>query len=76
MTEFTPDAEKITGRLTGIPIEIRITQAEQRLREGCFCNREREIVHRVKRLNERGLELADHVLREANHYLRILQEEK
>lgn len=57
VTEFTPDAERITGRLTGIPIEIRITQAEQRLRAGCFCKREREIEHRVKRLNERGLEL-------------------
>ena len=40
-TEFTLEAEKITSRLTGIPIEIQITQAEEKLRSGCFTgNRE------------------------------------
>ena len=57
VTEFTMEAERITSRFTGIPIEIRITQAEQRLRAGCFVGDMVRMVRRVRALNERALEL-------------------
>lgn len=56
VTECTLEAEKGTSRLTGIPIEFRITQAEKKLRAGCNCSEER-VIHRVRRLNEDALEL-------------------
>lgn len=34
-TEFTEMAERQTRKLTQIPIDIRITQAEKKLRAGC-----------------------------------------
>ncbi len=57
VTEFTVDAERSTSRLTGIPIEIRITQAEKRLHSGCLCDGKREMGQKVRNLNARALEL-------------------
>lgn len=56
-TKFTLEAEKITSRLTGIPIEIQITQAEEKLRSGCFTGNREGMLRRVRALNERALEL-------------------
>lgn len=56
-TEFTMEAEKITSRLTGIPIEIQITQAEEKLRAGCFTGNRERMLRRIRALNERALEL-------------------
>lgn len=55
VTEFTEMAERQTRHLTGIPINIRLTQAEKRLREGCDRNPGRETVHQIKGLNQRAL---------------------
>lgn len=55
VTEFTEMAERETERLAGIPIDIRITQAEKRLRAGCPGKVTREIVQRVQNLNQKVL---------------------
>lgn len=59
-TEFTEMAEQQTRRLTRIPINIRITQAEQRLRagDGTGCQN-RRMVQQVRLLNQRALYLLD-----------------
>lgn len=63
VTDFTEDAERSTSRLTGIPIEIGITEAEKHLRAGNMsrdCRTEDRIMRNtVLRLNERSLELLD-----------------
>lgn len=56
-TEFTLEAEKITSRLTGIPIEIQITLTEEKLRAGCFAGNRELMLRRIRALNERALEL-------------------
>lgn len=57
-TEFTEMAERQTRRLTRIPINIRITQAEKRLRAGngayCF---DRRTIQQVRGLNQQVLYL-------------------
>ena len=59
VTEFTEKAERQTSCLTGIPIQVRITIAEQRLRSGRMqeegCRWERQ----VRNLNRRILRLLD-----------------
>lgn len=55
VTEFTEMAEQQTENLTGVPIDIRITQAEKRLRAGCPCNPSREMVQQVRIVNQRIL---------------------
>lgn len=57
VTEFTERAEVQTRRLTGIPIDIRITQAEKRLQSGCMERVERETVQKVRSLNQRIIRL-------------------
>lgn len=54
VTQFTVNAERQTNRLTGIPIDSEITRAEQNLRaieSGQMPSR--ELVQRVRRLNQR-----------------------
>ena len=53
VTEFTEKAEVQTRRLTGIPIDIRITQAEKKLQAGCMEQPGRETVQKVRSLNQR-----------------------
>ena len=54
VTEFTHKAECQTRNLTGIPIDGKITEAEERLRAGdCMVNR--EIVSCVRTLNRQML---------------------
>ena len=55
VTEFTEMAERQTENLTGIPIDIRITQMERQLRGGCPCAAGREIVQQVQMINQRIL---------------------
>ena len=57
VTEFTEKAELQTRRLTGIPIDIRITQAEKKLCTGHMEQVDRETVQRVKNLNQRIIRL-------------------
>lgn len=58
-TEFTEMAEHQTRKLTKIPIDIRITQAEKRLHAGCEICPDRRMVQQVKQLNQNVLHLLD-----------------
>lgn len=52
VTEFTHRAERQTEKLTGIPIDSRITKAEENLRCGKDFNLSQELVQDVRRLNQ------------------------
>ena len=56
-TEFTEMAEQQTRRLTKIPIDIRITQAEKKLHAGCGICQDRRMIQQVRRLNQNVLYL-------------------
>ena len=102
VTEFTEKAECQTSNLTGIPIDTKITKAEEKLSSGgCFMVN-REMVYRVRMLNRQMLKslnrliafkeeilremtgcrlyttnyplLIEHILREAKCYRQILSE--
>lgn len=55
VTEFTQKAECQTKNLTGIPIDTRITEAEERLRTGNCGMVNRETVSQVRMLNQQML---------------------
>lgn len=55
VTEFTQKAECQTKNLTGIPIDMRITEAEERLRAGNCGMVNRETVSQVRMLNQQML---------------------
>ncbi len=55
VTEFTKKAECQTENLTGIPIDGKITEAEERLRAGNCGTINRETVLQVRRLNQQML---------------------
>lgn len=102
VTEFTQKAEHQTKKLTGIPIDMNITEAEKNLRAGHCVMINREIVYQVKMLNRKMLRslngliafkqevlgevlrcrlytanyplLLEHILREAKLYCEILLE--
>ena len=59
VTEFTQKAECQTRSLTGIPIDVRITEAEERLRAGNCAAVNRETVHQVRMLNQQMLRSLD-----------------
>lgn len=102
VTEFTGKAECQTRNLTGIPIDIKITEAEERLRAGNCAMVNREMVYHVRMLNQQMLRslnglisfkeeilrevtrcrlyttnyplLIEHILREAKLYRQIISE--
>ncbi|MEY8428490.1 DUF2935 domain-containing protein [Lachnospiraceae bacterium 46-15] len=102
VTEFTRKAEYQTRNLTGIPIDIKITEAEERLRAGNCVMVNREMVSHVRMLNRQMLRslngliafkeeilrevtgcrlyttnyplLIEHILREAKMYQEIISE--
>ena len=55
VTEYTLQAEQMTSRLTGIPIDTQITEAEKRLRGTASLRWGRDQVQRVRRLNDRAI---------------------
>lgn len=57
ITSFTIPAEEATQRLSGIPIDSRISRAEKQLREGCPSEISRERMFRIRRLNDMVLSL-------------------
>ncbi|MDO4327765.1 MAG: DUF2935 domain-containing protein [Lachnospiraceae bacterium] len=59
VTEFTEKAEQQTEKLTGIPIDIQITQAEKGLHAGCPCAFDGETEQQVQMINQRILWLLD-----------------
>lgn len=102
VTEFTQKAECQTAKLTGIPIDIKITEAEKRLSAGNCMMANREMASQVRRLNRKMLQslnglisfkeqilremttcrlyttnyplLIEHILREAKLYRQIISE--
>lgn len=56
VTKFTKTAECQTSRLTGIPIDTEITDAQIRLCSGCPARVNRETVYYVRMLNRKMLE--------------------
>lgn len=56
VTEFTHTAECQTSRLTGIPIDTEITDAQLRLCSGCPAGVSREMAYHVRMLNRKMLE--------------------
>lgn len=102
VTEFTRKAECQTQNLTGIPIDTKITEAEEQLRAGTHVTVNRELVSHVRMLNRQMLRslngliafkeellrevircrvyttnyplLIEHILREAKMYRGILSE--
>ena len=56
-TEFTVMAEQQTGRLTKIPIDFRITQAEKKLQAGCGECGDGRMALQIRQLNQRVLHL-------------------
>lgn len=55
VTEFTQKAECQTRNLTGIPIDVKITEAEERLHAGNRVMVNRENVYHVRMLNQQML---------------------
>lgn len=55
VTEFTQKTECQTNNLTGIPIDMKITEAEERLRAGNCGMVNRETVQQVRMLNQQML---------------------
>lgn len=70
VTDFTEKAELQTRRLTGIPIDIRITQAEKKLRAGCMEQVDGETVQRVRKLNQHILRLLNGLINLKERILR------
>lgn len=59
VTEFTGKAEHQTKNLTGIPIDVKITEAEEKLRAGNCGMVSREAVYQVRMLNQQMLRSLD-----------------
>lgn len=57
VTEYTHTAEGQTSRLTGIPIRMNITRAEEQLRAGCEENPGRGVVQQVRNINQKAITL-------------------
>ena len=57
VTEFTELAERQTRKLSGIAIDIQITQAEKRLHAGCMNRPDRETIMHVRNINQRTIRL-------------------
>lgn len=70
VTKFTENAEIQTSRLTGISIDTQITRAEQNLRAGDFDRPSRELMLRVKRINQRVIRLLNGLIQLKENILR------
>ncbi len=57
VTEFTIGAENVTERLSGVPINSRLTRMTSMLRSTPSAENNREIFQKVQQLNERALRL-------------------
>lgn len=57
VTKFTIAAERRTEQLSGIQINSGISEAQKRLSSGCDNGENREVIRRVRQLNERAIQL-------------------
>ncbi len=55
ITRFTIPAENRTEKLSGIPIDSKISMSQQKLHADCFTNENREMFRSVHQLNNRAL---------------------
>lgn len=62
VTEFTVPAEKCTQKLSGVPIDSRISRQQQNLRPGCQIRVDRELIRAVDELNRRALQLLNNFI--------------
>lgn len=62
-TVFTIPAEDKTSCLTGIPIDSKITEREQKLTPGCGGNFDRKMAGKVKSLNQKALRLVNGLIK-------------
>lgn len=72
VTEFTEMAESQTEKLSGIPIDIRITQAQLRLRAGTGSRVNKEMTGQVRRLNETALRLVNGLITFKEQILKVV----
>lgn len=70
VTEFTETAERQTSRLSGVPIDTRITRAEHRLRAGGMEQPSRELIEQVRQLNQKMMQLVGALIRFKEQILR------
>ena len=58
-TKYTAMAEMRTQELSGIPIDCRITELEQNLKKDCSREVDRELMQKIRELNEKAAWLLD-----------------
>lgn len=61
-TQYTEMSERQTSRLTGIPIDVQITDAQKRLQSGSQDNPSRETVQQVRGINQRAIRLLNSLI--------------
>lgn len=74
VTKFTRNAECQTSNLTGIPIDEKITEAEERLRAGNRVMVNREMVYQVRMLNRQMLKSLNGLISFKEEVLREMTE--
>lgn len=62
VTEFTISAEKMTERLSGVPINMKISKNTKELRSGSCCENNREVLQVINRINNHSLHLLDELI--------------
>lgn len=75
-TEFTIGAENMTERLSGVPINSRLTQATLALRANPPADNNKEIFRFVQQLNERSLRLLNGLIRFKEDILRSVSAQR
>ncbi|MBQ8803639.1 MAG: DUF2935 domain-containing protein [Tyzzerella sp.] len=74
VTDYTMDAENKTCELSGLPIDTRITSAQQELKCGRDFVVTREMMQRVYRLNEKAVSLLNGLIDFKERLLREVKE--
>lgn len=75
-TKYTVPAEKRTQELSGIPIDSRITEMEQSLKKDCRREVDRELVQKIRELNERAIWLLDGLIEFKQGILQMVKKAK
>lgn len=74
LTRYTMDAERKTSELSGLPIDIRITRAQQQLECGREYEVTREMLQVINGLNERAIQLLNGLIEFKERLLREVEE--
>ncbi len=76
VTEFTLGAENVTERLSGIPINSRLTQMTTTLRANPPMENNREVFRRVQQLNRHSLQLLNGLITFKEDILRTVSSQR